>query len=129
MKKLHLEILLATLFVILATIFTYDQLAHVSNFWNGQKIWSVALVLCWAVVSTGYFHQGWVVHKAQSATHVSLMLPCAVFVVQCILFVKGIYYHDWSLITGAVMVNSGVIFSLWQILKMRIKNKNITTIK
>jgi len=79
------------------------------------------LALGWVIVSLGYYHQGWLVHKSKSAEHVSIVLPVAVFMVQCILFVKGIYYKDWSLILGAVMVNSGVVFSLYQIIKSRSK--------
>jgi len=125
MKKIYLEILLAIVCITLATIFTYNQLAPITSFWNGQHIWSIVLVICWGVVSFGYFHQGWMVRSAQSATHVSLMLPIAVFIVQCILFVKGIYYGDYSLVIGAVMVNSGVSFSLYQILKVRLKSKSL----
>ncbi len=83
--------------------------------------WSVILAFGWIVVSLGYYHQGWLVHKSKSAEHVSVVLPIAVFLVQCILFVKGIYYHDWSLILGAIMVNSGVIFSLYQIVRVKSK--------
>lgn len=123
MKKVYLEILGIILFVTFGTIFCYIQLADVTIFWSSQLAWSTALIACWAIVSAGYFHQGWIVRTAQSCTHVSLMLPIAVFIVQCILFVKGIYYHDWSLIIGAVIVNSGVTFNLWQIMKYRSASK------
>lgn len=77
----------------------------------------------WVIVSLGYFHQGWLVHSGKNAEHVSIVLPVAVFSVQCILFVKGIFYGDWSLIYGAVIVNSGVVFSLYQIIKARHKSR------
>jgi hypothetical protein len=121
MKKIHLEILVSAFFVAFSTIFVYGRLAGYAVFWNAQFFWSFALAVGWVIVSLGYFHQGWLVHTGKSAEHVSIVLPIAVFIVQCILFVKGIFYSDWSLITGAVMVNSGVVFSLYQILKVRAK--------
>jgi hypothetical protein len=117
--KLILEIAATALVVLVPTFFIYRSLADVSSFWDAQSLWSAALALCWAVVAGGYYHQGWLVHERQSAAGVSVVLPAAVFLVQCILFVKGIYYEDWALIVGAVMVNSGVIFSLSQIWKVR----------
>lgn len=125
MKKIYLEIVVVILFVTFGTIFTYSQLANVAFFWNNQLAWSFALIILWSFVSAGYFHQGWIIHIAKSCTNVSLMLPITVFIVQCILFVKGIYYHDWSLIIGAIIVNSGVTFNIWQILKFRNSNKKI----
>ena len=107
------------MFVCISTIVVYWRLAGFSVFWDSQFLWSAGLAIGWVIVSLGYYHQGWIVHTSKSAEHVSIVLPMAVFVVQCILFVKGIYYNDWSLIVGAVMVNSGVIFSLYQILKAR----------
>lgn len=121
MKKIHFEIPVSVLFVFISTFFVYKYLADLSVFWNSQIFWSVVLALGWVVVSFGYYHQGWLVHKSKSAEHVSVVLPVAVFIVQCILFVKGIYYEDWSLILGAVMVNSGVVFSLYQITKVKFR--------
>ncbi len=115
MKKLFLEIFFSLVFVLGATLLVYGQLVGVENFWNAQNIWSVVLALGWIIVALGYYHQGYIVHKSKSASHVSIVLPIAVFVVQCVLFVKGIYYKDWALIFGALLVNSGVIFSLYQI--------------
>ena len=77
------------------------------------------MVVCWGIVAVGYYHQGWLIHLRKSSQGVSAFLPIAVFLVQCILFVKGIYYHDWALIFGAVTVNSGVVFDLYQIWKVR----------
>ncbi|MDD5068144.1 MAG: hypothetical protein PHS53_02985 [Candidatus Pacebacteria bacterium] len=119
MKKIHAEIALSALFVVLGTLFAYTRLVGFNIFWNSQVVWSIVLAIGWVIVAIGYYNQGWIVHKAKSADHVSVVLPIAVFIVQCVLFVKGIYYHDWSLIAGAVMVNSGVVFSLYQILKVR----------
>ncbi len=77
------------------------------------------LAIGWVIVSAGYFHQGWLVRKDGSSDHVSILLPSVVFLVQCVLFVKGVYYADWSLIAGAIMVNTGVLFSLYNIFKHR----------
>ncbi len=121
MRKIHFEVLITTLFVLLGTMFVYSRLSNLSVFWSSQMIWSTILALGWVVVSLGYYHQGWIIHKSKSSEHVSIVLPIAVFVVQCILFVKGIFYHDWSLIAGAVMVNSGVVFSLYQIVRTKLK--------
>ncbi len=120
MKKAHIgiiEILGILLFVILGTLVVYLELSQVQNFWNAQKLWSIALIFGWLVVSLGYFNQGWKVRCSGSSDNVSIILPTAVFLVQCILFIKGIYYGDWSLIVGAVVVNSGVCFSLYQIIQ------------
>src|SRR3990167_8806369 len=115
MKKIHIEIVLAAAFVVFPTYFVYRVLAGVGSFWNAQSFWSLALLFCWAIVAYGYYNQGWLVHHDHSAAHVSVVLPVTVFFVQCILFVKGIFYRDYALIAGAVMVNSGVVFSLYQI--------------
>ena len=95
------------------------RLAPQTLFWNAQSIWSALLIVGWVIVALGYYHQGWMVQKSKSSKNVSIVLPVAVFVVQCVLFVKGIYYSDRSLIIGALLVNSGVVFSVYQILKMR----------
>ncbi|MDD5050741.1 MAG: hypothetical protein PHV93_03310 [Candidatus Pacebacteria bacterium] len=123
MKKVHIEIALSAMFVVLGTLFVYSRLVGFNIFWNSQVIWSLVLAFGWVIVAIGYYNQGWIVHTSKSADHVSIILPVAVFIVQCVLFVKGIYYHDWSLTTGAVMVNSGVVFSLYQILKVRRKRR------
>lgn len=117
MRKIHLEVIGAILFVFLSSLFIYGKLAGFDKFWNAQFFWSILLFLGWAVISTGYYHQGFKVHKAGDASEVSLYLPISVFIVQCILFIKGIYYHDWALTVGAVMVNSGVLFCLYQIFR------------
>ena len=119
MKKVHIEILLASLGVTLPTYFIYRALSGYSAFWNAQKFWSLALIACWAIVAYGYYNQGSLVHEAKSASHVSIILPITVFFVQCILFVKGIYYRDYALVGGAVLVNSGVLFSLYQIWRFK----------
>ena len=61
------------------------------------------------------------VREARSDRNVSVLLPIVVFFVQCILFVKGVYYRDWSLVWGALVVNSGVVFSFYQIARVREK--------
>jgi uncharacterized protein with PQ loop repeat len=117
MKRLYWEILFVILFVVGGTIVVYNQLIDLSSFWDSQSFWSTALMICWAVVTFGYYHQGWLVHEAKSSAHVSIVLPITVFFAQCILFVKGVYYQDYALMVGAVLVNSGVVFNLYQIKK------------
>lgn len=119
MRKIYWEIVISVLSVLLATFIVYARLAPQTLFWNAQSIWSILLIVGWVIVALGYYHQGWMVHKSKSSKNVSTVLPVAVFVVQCVLFVKGIYYSDRSLIIGALLVNSGVVFSVYQILKMR----------
>ena len=121
MKKLFWEILGSAVFVSFATLFLYGRLSGIVLFWDAQFLWSMVLAVGWVIVSLGYYHQGHMVHVNKSAANVSIVLPIAVFIVQCVLFIKGIFYNDWSLITGAVMVNSGVIFNLYQIIKVRYK--------
>lgn len=125
MLKLVTEIVASTLFVAVSTFVIFNQIGNVSVFWDAQFLWSVALAIGWVVVSFGYFHQGWLVREGKSASHVSIVLPSAVFIVQCILFVKGIYYDDWSLVAGAIMVNSGVIFSIYHILLYSNRKKRL----
>lgn len=121
MKRLYWEIFLFALFVLLGTFTIYNLLASEAGFWSAQSFWNATLVVCWIIVASGYWHQGAMIHKAKSATHVSFLLPCAVFVVQCVLFVKGIYYRDFALIVGAMLVNSAVAFNLYQIIRFRKK--------
>src|SRR3989344_3461706 len=117
----YFEILISLLIVTILTVVAYGRLAGVEVFWDAQMFWSYALMLCWIIVAAGYYHQGWLVRKDHNAAHVSLILPIAVFFVQCILFVKGINFRDWSLIGGAVLVNSGVLFSIYNIVTSRMK--------
>ena len=115
LKKFIAELVTVIAFVVAGTWIAYWNLVNIGPFWDAQKFWSVALMICWTAVSFGYYHQGWIIHRDQSTEHVSKILPVTVLLVQCILFVKGIFYHDWSLVVGAVLVNSGVIFYLYQI--------------
>lgn len=110
---------MSTIFVFFGTVLMYGGLERFVDFWDAQNTWSVILAFGWMIVSAGYYHQGWMVHKGHTAIHVSAVLPSAVFVVQCILFIKGVYFGDWSLMFGAVVVNSGVVFSLYQIMKAK----------
>ncbi len=119
MKKIYIEILVALLFVAGFTAIVYSRLSEFGSFWNAQFVWSVVLALGWIMVSIGYYHQGLMVRNGKNAMNVSLALPTIVFIVQCILFVKGIYYGDWSLIFGAIVVNSGVVFNIYQITRVR----------
>ena len=119
MKRLYWEILLGAVFVLGGTFLVYNMLKNVHDFWTTQNLWSAILLVCWAIVAGGYWNQGSIVHKAHSASHVSMVLPATVFVTQCVLFVKGIYYHDIALTVGALMVNSAVVFDLLQIYRYR----------
>ena len=121
MKKIYWEILITAGFVLAGTFLAYTWLQTNAQFWDAQTVWSAILMLGWVIVASGYYHQGWLVHKGHTALLVSVVLPSAVFVVQCILFIKGIFFHDWSLIFGAIVVNSGVVFSLYQIIKAKRK--------
>ena len=111
-KKLYVEALGIAIFVLGATYIVYGLLAGFPAFWSSQVFWSTVLSIGWVVVAFGYYHQGSLVRQSKSSEHVSVILPAVVFLVQCVLFVKGIYYKDWSLVAGALMVNSGVLFSL-----------------
>lgn len=122
--RLYVEVFSVALVVLTATFFIYKELQPFEAFWSSQFLWSAVLAACWVVVASGYYHQGAIVRHDHNAEHVSMVLPIAVFFVQCILFIKGIYYNDWSLIWGAVVVNSGVIFSLYQIVVFRYKHRN-----
>jgi hypothetical protein len=119
LKKLHLEIALVVVFVLGSTTLFYWWLAQHAVFWTAQNFWSIALLVCWGIVAFSYYRQGVMVRNAKSSSHVSLLLPIVVFVVQCILFVKGVYYKDYALVVGAVLVNSGVVFEIYQILSLK----------
>ncbi|MEJ0021775.1 MAG: hypothetical protein WDN47_04340 [Candidatus Doudnabacteria bacterium] len=117
MKRLYWEILFGALFVLAGSFLAYRFLSGYSAFWTAQKLWSLILVVGYVFVAGGYWRQGAIIHRAKNATNVSLILPSAVFVVQCIIFVKGIYYHDAALVTGAILVNSAVVFDIYQIIR------------
>lgn len=119
MKKIILEVLVSAAVVLVPTYFIYGRLSGVDSFWRTQSLWSFGLAVLWMIVAAGYYHQGWLVRRKRRADDVSIALPVAVFFVQCILFVKGIYYSDWALVFGALIVNSGVVFSLSQIMRFR----------
>ena len=119
MKKSITEFIISVLIVLIPTLVAYSFLKGTPLFWNEQFSWSVVLAIGWAVVAIGYYHQGWLVRRTGNSMDVSIILPATVFFVQCVLFVKGIYYNDWSLMWGALVVNSGVVFSLYQILRSR----------
>ena len=119
MKKFYLEVLATAIFVLAGTYIVYGRLESIAIFWESQFFWSIVLSVGWVIVALGYFHQGWLVYKNKSSKYVSAVLPATVFLVQCVLFIKGVYYGDWSLIVGALLVNSGVSFSLYQIIKKR----------
>lgn len=121
MKKVHWEILASLIFVLGGTFLVYGQLESNEAFWDAQYLWSVALTVGWTVVAAEYYRQGWMIHKARTSTNISALLPSTIFVMQCILFVKGVFFHDWSLIVSALIVNSGVIFNLYQIMNAKRK--------
>lgn len=119
-KKLIFEIILSLAIVLVPTYFIYNRLIIIPAFWNTQSFWSIVLAIGWIIVSLGYYHQGWLIHSGHNTKNVSVFLPTAVFFIQCILFVKGVYYKDWSLIWGALVVNSGVLFCLYNIIKSKV---------
>ena len=118
-NKFILETIISILFVFVGTYFVYGYLKSIPSFWDAQNIWSIVLALGWIMVSIGYYHQGWLIHLGHDTKNISILLPATVFFVQCVLFIKGIYYNDWSLFWGALIVNSGVSFYLYQIAKNR----------
>lgn len=126
MKKVYWEILISMTFVLGGAFLVYGQLESKTAFWDAQSIWSVALIIGWIVVAFGYYYQGWMIHHGHTSVNVSAVLPSTVLVVQCLLFIKGIFFHDWSLIIGALIVNSGVVFCLYQIVKAK---RNWTLLK
>lgn len=99
----------------------YSNLGNNAAFWDAQSMWSVALILGWAVYSIEYFRQGWIIHHARTSDNISILLPSTYVVMQCILFIKGVFFHDWSIIVSALIVNSGVVFYLYQVIKIKRK--------
>lgn len=85
-----------------------------------QLFWSIGLTMCWLIVAYGQYHQGKIVRQQRNCDNVSIRLPFAVFTAQCILLVKGVYYADWSLIAGCLIVNFGVCYNLFQIARLRL---------
>lgn len=126
MKRIVILIMTSFAFVIGGTLIIYSRLSTIDIFWDSQTIWNFLLALCWIVVAFGYFHQGWLVRSGHTVQHVSTILPATVFVVQCILFIKGVYYGDWALMFGAVVVNSGTVFALYHILKTKRLSSHIS---
>jgi hypothetical protein len=119
MKKVYWEILISIVFVLGSAFLLYGQLESKTAFWDAQSIWSVALIIGWSVYSIEYFRQGWILHHAHTSANISVLLPTTYIVMQCILFVKGVFFRDWSLIASALIVNSGVVFYLYQIIKLK----------
>ena len=119
MKKVYWEILASIVLVLGGTYVIYGYLANYADFWNAQTTWSIALIVGYSVVAAGYYRQGWMIHHRHTDANISALLPCAVAIVQCLLFIKGVYFKDWSLIAGALLINSGVVFCLYQIVKAK----------
>lgn len=119
MKKVYWEIVASVVFVLGGTFLVYGQLKNNVAFWDAQTIWSVALIICWMMLAAGYYYEGWMIHHGHSTKNVSAVVPSIVLVVHCILFVKGIFFDDWSLVYGSLIVNSGVVFCLYQIIKVK----------
>ncbi len=119
MKKVYWEILISIVFVLGGTFLVYSWLAHNAAFWDAQRIWSIGLIIGWTVFSVEYFRQGWIIHHARTSANTSVLMPLTYFVMQCILFIKGVFFHDWSLIASALILNSGVVFYLYQTIKLK----------
>ncbi|MCX6815326.1 MAG: hypothetical protein NT120_00555 [Candidatus Aenigmarchaeota archaeon] len=88
-----------------------------------HELWNIILLLCCIIVAYGYLHQGEKVRKSGNYDNVSVRLPLAVLAAQCILFSKGLFYSDWPLYIGAVVVNSAVLYELLQIFRIYWKKK------
>ncbi len=84
-----------------------------------QVVWSIILSVCWVVVSFGQYNQGKKIKTKETTKNVSVILPLAVIFAQVILFIKGVYYSDWSLIAGAIAVNIGALYNLFYLIKYR----------
>ncbi len=84
-----------------------------------KTIWSILLMFCWIIVSLGQINQGMKIKKNKNIENISIFLPTTVFIAQTILFVKGLSYGDWSLIIGAVVVNIGTMFNVFNFLKIK----------
>lgn len=119
MKRIYWEIVASIVFVLGGTYVIYGHLAGYVAFWDAQTIWSVVLIICSMVIAGAYYRQGWYVHHTHTSKNISILIPLAVLTTQCLLFIKGIFFNDWSLVTGALIVNSGLVFSLYQIFMMK----------
>lgn len=86
-------------------------------------IWSVGLEICWLAVAYGWYAQGKIVQQKGDYSNVSLKLPFIMFSTQCFLLAKGIYYDDWSLISGCILVNTAIVYALIQVTKVKILKK------
>lgn len=95
----------------------YWWLAEVAGFWGAQDLWSIALLMGYSILSFEYFRHGWMIHHARTSANISPILTLSVFALQCVLFVKGVYFEDWSLIAGALILNCGIVFTLYQTIK------------
>ncbi|MEK7479965.1 MAG: hypothetical protein AAB665_01605, partial [Patescibacteria group bacterium] len=113
------EILASVIFVLGGTFLAYGQLSDTAAFWNAQSVWSTALIVSWTLIAAAYYYEGWLIHHGRSQANISAVTPALIFVAQCILFIKGIFFNDWSLVFGALLVNSGVVFCLYQISKRK----------
>ena len=113
--------LISALFVLGGAYLVYINLESNAAFWDAQHIWSIGLIIGWSVYSIEYFRQGWILHHARTSDNISLLLPSTYLVMQCILFVKGVFFNDWSIIASALIVNSGVVFYLYQALQAKRK--------
>ena len=101
------------------TYVAYGWLAHSAAFWDAQSIWSIGLIIGWGVVAIEYYRQGWMIHHARTLVNVDALLPSTIFVMECILFVKGVFFDDWSMVVSALIVNSGIAFYLYQIIMIK----------
>ena len=113
--------LISAVVVLGGAYLVYSNLEQNTAFWDAQHIWSIGLIIGWSVNSIEYFRQGWILHHAHTSDNISLLLPATYLVMQCILFVKGIFFQDWSIIASALIVNSGVVFYLYQALQAKRK--------
>lgn len=119
MRKVHWEILVSVVVVLGGTYLVYNGLAHNAYFWDAQRIWGMGLIVGWTVLSIEYFRQGWIIHHARTSANISVLMPSTYFILQCILFYKGVFFNDWTIIISSLIVNSGVVFYLYQVIKLK----------
>ena len=71
MRKVYWEILASVIFVLGGTFLAYGQLAGTAAFWNAQSLWSIALIICSAMIAGGYYYEGWLIHHGRSRANIS----------------------------------------------------------
>ena len=110
MFLVYWEILASVIFVLGGTFLAYGQLSDTAAFWNAQSVWSTALIVSWTLIAAAYYYEGWLIHHGRSQANISAVTLSAHLRRAMHSFIKGIFFNDWSLVFGALLVNSGVVF-------------------